>query len=40
MVHYLAPDPTPESRLPTLQWPREVQIGSGVADWLRRMSWR
>lgn len=27
MAHYRAPYPTPESRLPTLQWPREVPIG-------------
>lgn len=27
MEHYRAPYPTPESRLPTLQWPREVPIG-------------
>ncbi|MBL4891014.1 MAG: hypothetical protein JKX91_04160 [Rhizobiaceae bacterium] len=26
MVHYRAPYPTPESRLPTLQWPREIPI--------------
>jgi haloalkane dehalogenase len=26
MEHYRAPYPTPESRLPTLQWPREVPI--------------
>ena len=26
MVHYRAPFPTPESRLPTLQWPRELPI--------------
>ncbi len=27
MAAYRAPFPTPESRLPTLQWPREVPIG-------------
>jgi len=27
MAHYRAPYPTPESRLPTLQWPREIPIG-------------
>jgi haloalkane dehalogenase len=27
MAHYRAPYSTPESRLPTLQWPREVPIG-------------
>ena len=27
MVHYRAPYPTPQSRLPTLQWPRELPIG-------------
>jgi haloalkane dehalogenase len=26
MVHYRAPYPTPQSRLPTLQWPRELPI--------------
>jgi len=26
MAHYRAPFPTPESRLPTLQWPRELPI--------------
>ncbi len=32
MVYYRAPYPTPESRLPTLQWPREVPIGGEPAD--------
>lgn len=26
MAHYRAPYPTPQSRLPTLQWPREIPI--------------
>lgn len=26
MTHYRAPYPTPQSRLPTLQWPREIPI--------------
>jgi len=32
MSYYRAPFPTPESRLPTLQWPREVPIGGDPAD--------
>lgn len=32
MVHYRAPYPTPESRLPTLQWPREIPIGGEPAS--------
>ncbi|MEO1140001.1 MAG: haloalkane dehalogenase [Pseudomonadota bacterium] len=32
MKHYRAPYPTPESRLPTLEWPREVPIGGTPAD--------
>ncbi|MGF1473941.1 MAG: haloalkane dehalogenase [Geminicoccaceae bacterium] len=31
MAVYRAPYPTPESRLPTLQWPREVPIGGEPA---------
>ncbi len=46
MVAYNAPFPTPESRLPTLQWPREVPIGGeppaataavlANGDWLKQ----
>lgn len=45
MAYYREPYPTPESRLPTLQWPRElpaggeparnVQIVRGIGDWMR-----
>ncbi len=45
MAAYRAPFPTPESRLPTLQWPREIPIGGEPAyatgevlangEWLR-----
>lgn len=31
MAAYRAPYPTPESRLPTLQWPREIPIGGEPA---------
>lgn len=31
MEHYRAPYPTPESRLPTLQWPREIPIAGHPA---------
>lgn len=32
MVHYRAPYPTPQSRLPTLEWPRQVPIAGEPAD--------
>ena len=32
MKHYRAPYPTPESRLPTLVWPRQVPIAGEPAD--------
>ena len=32
LAAYRAPFPTPESRLPTLQWPREIPIGGRPAD--------
>jgi haloalkane dehalogenase len=32
MEHYRAPFPTPESRLPTLVWPRQVPIAGEPAD--------
>lgn len=32
MEEYRRPFPTPESRLPTLMWPREIPIGGSPAD--------
>ncbi len=32
MKHYRAPFPTPESRLPTLVWPRQIPIGGTPSD--------
>lgn len=32
MRHYRAPFPTPQSRLPTLVWPRQIPIGGTPAD--------
>ncbi|HUF76035.1 MAG TPA: haloalkane dehalogenase [Longimicrobiales bacterium] len=46
MDHYRAPYPTPESRLPTLQWPRElpaagepagnVRVVTQIGEWMQR----
>jgi haloalkane dehalogenase len=46
MEHYRAPYRTPESRLPTLQWPRElpaggeparnVEVVTRIGDWMQR----
>lgn len=48
MAYYRAPYPTPDSRLPTLQWPRElpaageparnVAVVAGVGGWMQRTS--
>ncbi len=32
MENYRRPYPTPQSRIPTLQWPREIPIGNEPAD--------
>ncbi len=46
MDYYRAPYPTPESRLPTLQWPRElpaageparnVEVVTRIGEWMQR----
>jgi haloalkane dehalogenase len=38
MEHYRAPYPDPESRLPTLVWPREVPIDGEPADVVERVN--
>lgn len=38
MAVYRSPYPTPESRLPTLQWPREIPIGNDPASVARIIS--